>query len=75
MKKVLFAAALSMLVSCGPNVPSESEVERLLKSMRFVRHPNGLCFAVTSQPVSGGFTIRGFSQVDKSACGPERQYQ
>jgi len=75
MKRVLFAAALSMLVSCSPRQPSTSEVDNVIKAMRFVRHPNGLCFAVTSQPTHGGYFVRSFSQVDSFACGPERQYQ
>lgn len=68
---LVVALILSLLAvaACGrPYKPEGDEAERVVNTLKFVRHQNGMCIGVTSFYTYGGYTGTSLVVAPTEAC-------
>lgn len=67
----LFLSVVAGLLAyaCAPTNPSIEQATDDITNMRFVRHPNGLCFGVVRFQSYGGYQGASITHVPSEACG------
>jgi starvation-inducible outer membrane lipoprotein len=63
MKRVLLIACAVMLAGCLTPEQIDQKRRASINDMVFVKHANGLCFAVTSSPTYAGWQVASVTNI------------